>query len=231
MPLRILIVEDDPAVRELISVNLTHAGFGTVEAEDAEQAWRILCERTPDAAIVDWMLPGMSGFHLVRHMRADTRFRTTPLVMVTARGDEIDKVTALGAGVDDYVTKPFSPKELIARLRAILRCQHPEAGAESVEVAGLRLVPRSWEVTARGTALSLGPTEFKLLHFLMSNAERIYSRSQLIERVWGRTSAIEERTVDVHIRRLRSALSEHRVDTHLQTVYGVGYRFSEQASN
>jgi len=231
MPLRILIVEDDPAVRELISVNLTHAGFAVVEAEDAEQAWVIVREQAPDAAIVDWMLPGMSGFHLVRHLRTDTRFRSLPLVMVTARGDEIDKVTALGAGVDDYVTKPFSPKELIARLRAILRCHHPESGAESIEAAGLRLVPRTWEVTARGSSVSLGPTEFKLLHFLMSNAERIYSRSQLIERVWGRCSAIEERTVDVHIRRLRSALSAHRVDSHLQTVYGVGYRFSEQSSN
>jgi two-component system phosphate regulon response regulator PhoB len=229
MPLRILIVEDDPAVRELISINLTHAGFAAIEAEDAEQAWRIVCERTPDAAVIDWMLPGMSGFHLIRHMRADARFRTLPLVMVTARGDEIDKLTALGAGVDDYLTKPFSPRELVARLRSILRCLHPESDSESIEVAGLRLVPRSWEVTARGTTLSLGPTEFKLLHFLMSNVERIYSRSQLIERVWGRKSAIEERTVDVHIRRLRSELSAHRIDSHLQTVHGVGYRFSERA--
>jgi two-component system phosphate regulon response regulator PhoB len=151
--------------------------------------------------------------------------------MLTARCEEVDKITALGAGIDDYMTKPFSPKELVARVRALMRGRQRGHALENVELAGLRLVPNSWEVSARGCSFPLGPTEFRLLHFLMRNPERIYSRSQLIERVWGHAAAIEERSVDVHIRRLRSALSAHRFDIHLRTVHGVGYCFSAQIAN
>ncbi len=228
---RILIFDDDANTRKLLSVNLHHAGFAVIEAEEAEQAWQLLVESPPNAVVIDWMLPGMTGFSLLRQIRAESRFRNLPLLMLTARSDSVDKVTALSAGADDYMTKPFSPKELNARLRALMRSQQREVEPGFVEMAGLRLVPETWTASARGSHIPLGPTEFRLLHFLMCNADRIFSRAQLIERVWGRSASIEERTVDVHIRRLRSALSDHAVDTHLQTVYGVGYRFSEQRAD
>lgn len=223
---RLLVVEDEPAVSELIRVNLAHAGFSVQEAETAETAWQILVETVPDAVLLDWMLPGMSGFQFVRHMRADSRARDVPVIMLTARSDEVDKIAALEAGADDYVTKPFSPRELIARVKAVLRRRDPLMFEETVELGGLRLVPVTRKASAKGENIVLGPTEFRLLHFLMTHSERVHSRGQLLDHVWGGRTVIEERTVDVHIRRLRSVLENHALESLVQTVRGIGYRFS-----
>lgn len=226
MSARILVVEDEPAVNELIVVNLKHAGFEVTTTEDAETAWKLLAGTPPEVLLLDWMLPGMSGFQLVRHMRADHRWRGVPVIMLTARTDEVDKISALEAGVDDYVTKPFSPRELIARVKAVLRRRDPQMQEGSVELGGLRLVPQTRKALAGDTQICLGPTEFRLLHFLMTHAERVHSRGQLLDYVWGGRSHIEERTVDVHIRRLRCILEGHALDSLVQTVRGMGYRFS-----
>lgn len=226
MSARILVVEDEPAVNELIVINLHHAGFEVMTTEDAETAWRLLSGTPPDALLLDWMLPGMSGFQLIRHMRADSRWRDVPVIMLTARTDEVDKISALEAGADDYITKPFSPRELVARVKAVLRRRDPQMFAGSVELGGLRLVPHTRKALAGEEPICLGPTEFRLLHFLMTHAERVHSRGQLLDYVWGGRSHIEERTVDVHIRRLRSILESHALDGMVQTVRGMGYRFS-----
>ena len=228
MSARILVVEDEPAIALLIEVNLRSAGFTAHVCGDAESAWRWTRETLPDVILVDWMLPGMSGFQFVRQLRADGRSREVPLIMLTARTDEVDKIAALEAGVDDYVTKPFSPKELVARVKAVLRRRDPQMFDETVEVGELRLVPVTRKVTVKGEALVLGPTEFRLLHFFMTHCERVHSRSQLLDHVWGGRSFIDERTVDVHIRRLRSVLEDHALDAMVQTVRGVGYRFSSR---
>ena len=226
MAANILLVEDEPAIQELIAVNLTRAGHNVIRVPDAEAAQRLVREALPDLILLDWMLPGMSGVELARRLRADERTRTTPIIMLTARGEEQDKVAGLETGADDYITKPFSPRELVARIKAVLRRRAPQATDDPVELGGLRLDPVAHRVSAGDKSLSLGPTEFRLLHFLMTHPERVHSRTQLLDQVWGDHVFVEERTVDVHIRRLRSALEPTRHDGLIQTVRGAGYRFS-----
>ena len=220
----ILVVEDEPAIAELIAVNLRHSGFAPVLAEDGEAAQRALDAALPDAIVLDWMLPGQSGLQLARQWRADRRTQSIPILMLTARGDEPDKVAALDAGADDYITKPFSIQELLARIRAVLRRRAPGQGDDSIAIGALELDPATHRVRWQGEALKLGPTEFRLLHYLMQHAERVHSRSQLLDRVWGDQVFIEERTVDVHIKRLRESLGA--ASAMLETVRGAGYRLT-----
>ncbi|MBS0405108.1 MAG: phosphate regulon transcriptional regulator PhoB [Proteobacteria bacterium] len=224
---RVLIVEDEAAIAELVAVNLRHNGFTPIWAEDGEAAQRELGAVLPDVVLLDWMLPGQSGLQLARKWRADPRTKSIPILMLTARGDEPEKVAGLDAGADDYITKPFSTQELLARIRAVLRRRAPEHSGESVTVADLHLDPDTYRVSWRGQPLKLGPTEFKLLHHLMRHAERVHSRAQLLDKVWGDHVFIEERTVDVHIKRLREALGEAAVL--LETVRGAGYRITAAA--
>lgn len=231
MPANILLVEDEPAIQELIAVNLTRAGHHVVRVSDAETAERLVREALPDLILLDWMLPGMSGVELARRLRAHDRTRTVPIIMLTARGEEQDKVVGLDTGADDYITKPFSPRELVARIKAVLRRRAPQVTDDPVEAGGIRLDPTTHRISADGQSLSLGPTEFRLLHFLMTHPERVHSRTQLLDRVWGDHVFVEERTVDVHIRRLRSALEQTGHDVLVQTVRGSGYRFSTQLEN
>ena len=226
MPANILLVEDEPAIQELIAANLARAGHHVVRANDAESAQRIVREALPDLVLLDWMLPGASGVEFARRLRADERTSDIPIIMLTARGEEQDKVTALEIGADDYVTKPFSPRELVARIKAVLRRRAPQTTEDVVELGGPRLDPATHRVSAGETALALGPTEFRLLHFLMTHPERVHSRAQLLDQVWGDHVFVEERTVDVHIRRLRCALEPSSHDALIQTVRGSGYRFS-----
>ena len=222
----ILIVEDEADIQELIAYNLEKAGHETVRAGDAERALSIVKEALPHLVIIDWMLPGMSGIELARSLRANKRTEGIPLIMVTARVAEEDKLAGLEIGADDYMTKPFSPRELNARVKAVLRRRAPQVTDDSVEVEGLRLDPTSHRVVADDRALELGPTEFRLLHFFMTHPDRVYSRAQLLDQVWGDHVFVEERTVDVHIRRLRKALEGSRHDRLIQTVRSAGYRFS-----
>lgn len=228
MPANILLVEDEPAIQELIAVNLARAGHTVVRVADAESAQRLVREALPDLILLDWMLPGISGMELAKRLRADERTRAIPIIMLTARGEEQDKVAGLETGADDYITKPFSPRELVARIKAVLRRRAPQATDDAVESGGLRIDPVAHRVQAGERALSLGPTEFRLLHFLMTHPERVHSRAQLLDHVWGDHVFVEERTVDVHIRRLRSALEMSGHDKLIQTVRGSGYRFSTQ---
>jgi len=226
MPATILVIEDEPAIQTLIATNLRRHGHDVVTAIDAESAARQINASLPDLILLDWMLPGMSGIDYARRLRADPRTRAVPIIMLTARGEERDKVAGLETGADDYVTKPFSPRELLARIQAVLRRGRPQATEDAVELGGLKLDPSSHRVTANGMAVSLGPTEFRLLHFLMTHPERVHSRDQLLDQVWGDHVFVEERTVDVHIRRLRAALEASGLDRFVQTVRGSGYRFS-----
>ena len=221
---RILIVEDEPAIAELIAVNLRHGGFESTVAGDGEAAQRAIDAVLPDAILLDWMLPGQSGLSLARKWRADARTKQTPILMLTARGDEPDRVAGLDAGADDYITKPFSTQELLARIRAVLRRRAPEAVKDSVEIARLHLDAATHRVAYQGTELKIGPTEFRLLHYLMKHAERVHSRSQLLDKVWGDHVFIEERTVDVHVKRLREALGA--AGAMVETVRGAGYRIT-----
>jgi two-component system phosphate regulon response regulator PhoB len=230
MPAHILIVEDEPAIQTLIAANLKRAGHEVSAALDAETAQRQIREALPDLILLDWMLPGISGLELARRLRADARSRDVPIIMLTARGEETDKVQGLEVGADDYVTKPFSPRELLARIQAVLRRRQPQSTADPVEAGGLRLDPVTHRVVANGEQLTLGPTEFRLLHFLMTHPERVHTRAQLLDQVWGDHVFVEERTVDVHIRRLRAALEPSGLDALVQTVRGSGYRFSLQAA-
>jgi len=223
MPASVLIVEDEPAILELIGVNLEHAGYETLRAKSAEEAGRLLGEVLPDLVLLDWMLPGQSGLALAKRLRGDARTKELPLIFLTARAEEPDKVAGLEAGADDYITKPFSTKELVARIRAVLRRKKPQHGDTPVEIAGLRLDPSAHRVTGGGRPLALGPTEFRLLHYLMTHPNRVYSRAQLLDEVWGDHVFIEERTVDVHIRRLRQALAPSGHDALVETVRGSGY--------
>jgi two-component system phosphate regulon response regulator PhoB len=207
-------------------MNLEHAGHSVMRARDAEQASLMVRNILPDVVLLDWMLPGQSGLAFARRLREDQRTRSVPIIMLTARATETDKVSGLDAGADDYLTKPFSPRELMARIKAVLRRRSPELTEEAVETAGLRLDPVSHRVSAAGQPLDLGPTEFRLLHFLMTHAERVHSRSQLLDQVWGDHVFVEERTVDVHIRRLRMALEASGHDRLVETVRGSGYRFA-----
>ena len=226
MNAKILIVEDEPAIQELLAFNVAQAGFHALRAGDAESAWQHIRESKPDMILLDWMLPGTSGVALARQLRADAAARDIPIIMLTARGEERDKVAGLESGADDYITKPFSPRELMARIRAVLRRHMPQIPDEVIAAGGLELLPASHRVTAKGAAMELGPTEFRLLHFFMTHAERVYSRTQLLDHVWGTQVFVEERTVDVHIRRLRAALEPAGMDGLIQTVRGSGYRFS-----
>ncbi|MEO5672059.1 MAG: phosphate regulon transcriptional regulator PhoB [Ramlibacter sp.] len=226
---RILIVEDEPAIAELISVNLRHNGFLPVWAEDGTAAQRELDAALPDAILLDWMLPGQSGLALARKWRGDARTKSTPILMLTARGDEPDKVAGLNAGADDYITKPFSTQELLARIRAVLRRRAPEEVSETVSVGELMLDGATHRVSWRGRALKVGPTEFKLLHYLMRHPERVHSRSQLLDKVWGDHVFIEERTVDVHVKRLRESLGAP--GAMIETVRGAGYRLAANAQS
>ena len=228
MPATILLVEDEPAIQELIAANLTRAGHHVLRASDAETGQRIVRDALPDLILLDWMLPGMSGVEFAKRLRSEERTRSIPLIMLTARGEEQDKVAGLEAGADDYVTKPFSPRELVARIKAVLRRRAPETTEDAVEIGGLRLDPATHRLTADGKPVNLGPTEFRLMHFLMTHPERVHSRAQLLDQVWGDHVFVEERTVDVHIRRLRSALEPSNHDGLVQTVRGSGYRLSTQ---
>ena len=218
-------VEDEPQVQELVAVNLEHAGHRVRRAASAEEAEAAIREELPDVLILDWMLPGDSGVSLARRLRADERTRELPILMLTARAMEHDKISGLEAGADDYLTKPFSPKELAARIKAVLRRRAPQLADDVVEFSGLRLDPAARRVTADGVAVELAPTEFRLLHFLMTHPDRIYSRTQVLDHVWGDHVFIEERTVDVHIRRLRKALEPGGHDRLIDTVRGSGYGF------
>ncbi|MBP6764812.1 MAG: phosphate regulon transcriptional regulator PhoB [Rubrivivax sp.] len=228
----VLVVEDESAIAELIAINLRHAGFEVTVAVDAEAAQAAVNRVLPDLVLLDWMLPGQSGVQLARRWRADARTRELPVIMLTARADEADKITGLDAGADDYLTKPFSTKELMARIRAVLRRKAPEALDAAVDVAGLVLDPATHRVTRRlGDELrevKVGPTEFRLLHFLMTHPERVHSRAQLLDRVWGDHVFIEERTVDVHVKRLREALAPVNASALIETVRGAGYRMTQQ---
>ena len=207
-------------------MNLEHAGHSVMRARDAEQAAVMVRNILPDVVLLDWMLPGQSGIAFARRLREDSRTRGVPIIMLTARGAESDKVAGLDAGADDYLTKPFSPRELVARIKAVLRRRSPELSEESVEIEGLKLDPVAHRVSARGKPVELGPTEFRLLHFLMTHTERVHSRAQLLDQVWGDHVFVEERTVDVHIRRLRMGLESSGHDRLVETVRGSGYRFA-----
>jgi two-component system phosphate regulon response regulator PhoB len=227
---RILVVEDESAIAELIAINLRHAGYEVTLAASATQAQVEVDRVLPDLVLLDWMLPGQSGVALSRQWRGSARTKELPIIMLTARAEEGDKVAGLDAGADDYLTKPFSTNELLARMRAVLRRKAPEA-LDSVVTAGpLTLDPGTRRVTRDGTEVKLGPTEFKLLHFLMTHTERVHSRAQLLDRVWGDHVFIEERTIDVHIKRLREALAPVQCDRLIETVRGAGYRLTAQGT-
>jgi len=227
---RVLVVEDEAAIAELVAINLRHAGYEVVVAPTAGDAQSSIDRVLPDLVLLDWMLPGQSGLQLARQWRAQSRTRELPLIMLTARDDEVDKITGLDAGADDYLTKPFSPKELLARIRSVLRRRAPEALEAAVEVGGLRLDPATRRVTrevdGQPREVRIGPTEFRLLHFLLAHPERVHSRAHLLDRVWGDHVFIEERTVDVHIKRLREALQSVQAAGLIETVRGAGYRLA-----
>lgn len=226
MAATILVVEDEPAIQELISYGLRQAGHETFCAGDAEQAMRIVNDVLPDLVLLDWMLPGMSGIEFAKMLRQVPRTKNIPIIMLTARTEESDKVSGLEVGADDYITKPFSPRELVARIKAVLRRRSPEAADDIVEIRGLRLDPVTHRVTVSDHEVILSPTEFRLLYFLMTHPERVHSRSQLLDGVWGDHVFVEDRTVDVHIRRLRKILEPVGKDGLVQTVRGSGYRLS-----
>ena len=223
MSATVLVVEDEPNIQELVAVNLEHAGHRVVRAASAEEAEVAIRASLPDVLVLDWMLPGESGLAFARRLRGDPRTRDLPILMLTARAMETDKLLGLEAGADDYLTKPFSPKELAARIKAVLRRRAPQLSDDAVEIEGLRLDPASRRVTAGERRLALSPSEFRLLHFLMTHAGRIYTRAQLLDHVWGDHVFIEERTVDVHVRRLRKALEPSGHDRLIDTVRGAGY--------
>ncbi|GBG14152.1 two-component system, OmpR family, phosphate regulon response regulator PhoB [Novimethylophilus kurashikiensis] len=226
MPANILVVEDEPAIQELLTLNLQQAGHNPLRAMSVEQAQQLMRETLPDLIILDWMLPGMSGIEFARRLKSEDYTKAIPIIMLTAKSEEADKVRGLEVGADDYVTKPFSPRELLARVKAVLRRRAPQMTDDPIEVGGLRVDPVTHRVTGNGIVIDLGPTEFRLLHFLMSNPERVHSRANVLDKVWGDRVYVEDRTVDVHIRRLRKALEASQHEEMIQTVRGVGYRFS-----
>jgi two-component system phosphate regulon response regulator PhoB len=228
MTKRILVVEDEAPIREMLKFVLEQSGYEAIEAEDYDVALTMIIEPFPDLILLDWMLPGGTGVQLAKKLKQHEYARDIPIIMLTARGEEEDKIRGLEAGADDYVTKPFSPKELIARVKAVIRRVTPTSSEDAIEFKGLKLDPLSHRVTSNDASIDVGPTEFKLLHFFMTHAERVYSREQLLDNVWGTNVYVEDRTVDVHIRRLRKALSEYAYDEMIQTVRGAGYRFSSK---
>jgi len=226
MPHHVLIIEDEPAIQELLALNITQAGHNAMRALSVEHAQDLMRETIPDLILLDWMLPGMNGLEFARKLKSDAVTKSIPIIMLTARGEEYDKVRGLEVGADDYVTKPFSPRELNARIKAVLRRRAPQMTDDPIELNGLRLDPITHRVTGNKKTIDLGPTEFRLLHFFMTNAERVHTRSQLLDKVWGDRVFVEDRTVDVHIRRLRNALSLSGHEDLIQTVRGAGYRLS-----
>lgn len=226
MARKILIVEDEAPIREMLSFVMEQHGYQPVEAGDFKNALAQIVEPYPDMILLDWMLPGGSGIQLAKHIKGQEHTRHIPIIMLTARGEEEDKVKGLEVGADDYITKPFSPKELMARMRAVFRRVSPTSLDEPLEIEGLKLDPVSHRISVNDNSVDMGPTEFRLLHFFMTHPERVYSREQLLDHVWGTNVYVEDRTVDVHIRRLRKAVSDHGHDRLIQTVRGVGYRFS-----
>ena len=226
---RVLIVEDEPAIAELIAINLRHNGLSPTCVDDGEKAQIEIDAVLPDVILLDWMLPGQSGIYWARKWRNDTRTKSVPILFLTAKSEEIDKVAGLDAGADDYITKPFSTQELMARIRSVLRRRAPQQADDSVNIGELQIDGATHRVTWKNIQLKMGPTEFKLLNFLMHHTERVHSRSQLLDKVWGDHIFIEERTVDVHIKRLREALGE--AGNMIETVRGVGYRFTQNPSS
>jgi len=227
---QILIVEDEQPIREMIAFALRRAGFEVSEAEDSHRARVLMTDRRPDLVLIDWMLPDMSGLELTRHIKREPHTRDLPVIMLTARAAESDKVAGLDGGADDYVTKPFSPRELLSRINAVLRRAGGAGTDERIEIGGLTMDRAAHRVSADGTEVPLGPTEYRMLEFFMQNPERVYTRAQLLDRVWGGNVYVEERTIDVHIRRLRKALEEVSMSHLIQTVRGSGYRFSARES-
>jgi len=227
---KVLIVDDEAPIREMIMVALEMAGYDCLEAENTQIAHGIIVDQQPDLILLDWMLPGVSGIEFARRLKKDELTEDVPIIMLTAKSEEDNKIQGLEVGADDYITKPFSPRELVARLKAVLRRTTPEGVEDTVNVNGLELNPISHRVLAHGDSIEMGPTEFRLLQFFMTHQERAYSRSQLLDHVWGGNVYVEERTVDVHIRRLRKALAETGHDGLIQTVRGTGYRFSTKAA-
>lgn len=227
---RVLVVEDESAIAELISINLRHAGYEVTVAGDADRALAEVDRVLPDLVLLDWMLPGQSGLALAKRWRSESRTKDIPIIMLTARGGEPDKIAGLDAGADDYLVKPFSTNELMARIRAVLRRKAPEALDSAVEVGPLRLDPSTRRVSRGEQEVKVGPTEFKLLHFFLTHPERVHSRAQLLDRVWGDHVFIEERTVDVHVKRLREALAPVQCSQMIETVRGAGYRLTQQVS-
>ena len=228
---RVLVVEDETAIAELLALNLRHSGHEVALAADAAQAQLEVDAVLPDLVVLDWMLPDLSGLALARRWRSDSRTRELPIIMLTARSEETDKIAGLDSGADDYLTKPFSTSELHARIRAVLRRRAPEALEQAVRAGDLLVDPATHRVSAGGRDVNMGPTEFRLLHFLMTHPDRVHSRKQLLDRVLGDHVFIEERTVDVHVKRLRDALSPVNCSTMIETVRGVGYRFARQATS
>ena len=222
---KILIVEDEQAIREMIAFHLSRAGYETFEACDCREARELLADERPDLALVDWMLPDVSGLELTRMLKRDKDYEDLAIIMLTARAEERDMVSGLQGGADDYITKPFSPRELVARIQAVLR-RSGTSNEETIDAGVLELDVAGHRVVAGDAEIRLGPTEYRLLHFLMTHPDRVYSRTQLLDRVWGANVYVEERTVDVHVRRLRKALSDVGADEYIQTVRGAGYRFS-----
>lgn len=226
MQKQILLVEDEAPIREMLKIVLENEGFSVLEAADYDIGMQYIIEPYPDLILLDWMLPGGSGVQFAKQLKETTHLCAIPIIMLTARSEEHDKIRGLEAGADDYITKPFSPKELVARIKAVMRRVAPTSKEEPIHYDGLTLEPISHRVFAHDTPLDMGPTEFKLLHFFMSHPERVYSREQLLDNVWGTNVYVEDRTVDVHIRRLRKAIDLHGHDRLIQTVRGSGYRFS-----
>tara|TARA_B100000780_G_C20944277_1_gene376619 strand:- start:46 stop:741 length:696 start_codon:yes stop_codon:yes gene_type:complete len=231
MRANILIVEDEESILELIAINLHQSGFNPIRSLNAEFADKLIHEAIPDLIILDWMLPGMSGIDFAKRLRSNTPTKKIPIIMLTAKSEEENMIQGLNSGADDYLTKPFSPRELVARIKAILRRQAPELIDEPIKISGLHLDPSNQRISSNDNSIRMGPTEFKLLHLFMRNPDRVLSRNQILDKVWGNNSDIDDRTVDVLIKRLRASLSEEGRHKLIQTVRGIGYRFSENQEN
>jgi len=231
MAANILIVEDESSILELISLNLHQAGFNPIRAISAEYAENILNETIPDLIVLDWMLPGMNGIDFAKRLRSNSATKLIPIIMLTAKSDEDNKVEGLSVGADDYLTKPFSPRELVARIKALIRRRSPELLNDPIMSEGIALDPKSHRVKVDNKYINIGPTEFKLLHFFMKNNNHVYSRNQILDKIWGNKSEIDDRTVDVHIKRLREVLKQSGYDKLIQTVRGAGYRLSDVSNN
>ncbi|MEE3320744.1 MAG: phosphate regulon transcriptional regulator PhoB [Pseudomonadota bacterium] len=227
---RILIVDDEPAIREMVAVALELADFDVLEAENAQRGHEIIVDERPDLVLLDWMLPSVTGIELARRLKRDETTNEIPIIMLTAKSEEDNKVQGLDVGADDYITKPFSTRELISRIKAVMRRASSVAAEKAIEVEGLCLDPVSHRISANDEPVDMGPTEYRLLEFFMSHQERAYSRTQLLDQVWGANVYVEDRTIDVHIRRLRKALAPFGFDRFIQTVRGTGYRFSVKAA-